>query len=280
MSENLVVVLWCWRPDRTFKWKGSIEYNPALANRQARAISAQLSMPHEVAVISDYPAHEFGSHVRYIPLWDDCAGVGQCYRRLRAFAPDMREVIGPRFVWVDLDVLVVGRLDPLFSHQDDFRIWKSESVPGQPYNGSLVQMTAGARAKVWTDFDPNVTPRRARDQGYKGSDQSAIAQILGAGEKVWTYADGVLHATIHCTRRKPEHGRLIFTPGRMKPDMLRRLRGGQWMDEFWGADEPALAGAKPWAVGPSAPGPRRRAGRPTMHDLRREARARQKLGAM
>ena len=76
--------------------------------RQAKAISDKLTLEHEIVCVTDHPPGSFPSHIRIVPVWDDWKELGGCYRRLKAFAPEMRDVLGPRFAWIDLDCAVVG----------------------------------------------------------------------------------------------------------------------------------------------------------------------------
>ena len=64
--SDFAVVLWCWKPRARSRPKGRIEFSPALANKQAKAIQVHLNMPHEIVCVTDFPAHEFDSHIRVI----------------------------------------------------------------------------------------------------------------------------------------------------------------------------------------------------------------------
>ena len=47
-------------------------------------------------------------------------------------------------MWLDLDCVVTGNLDPVLGRSEDFIAWK-DIAPPQPYCGSMVMMDAGAR---------------------------------------------------------------------------------------------------------------------------------------
>lgn len=184
-----------------FKWAPApgyrSEFGAATVNTLWSMIRRNYDGPARLTCVTDDGAG-ISDAVRVFPLWQDHAklasphGIGNpsCYRRLRAWASDAEEWFGPRFMLLDLDIVITAKLNPLVDVPDDFRIW-GDTAKGTPYNGSLVLMTAGARAKVWDSFDPIESPKRGRALGYIGSDQAWIAACLGPNEKKWTAKDGV-----------------------------------------------------------------------------------------
>ncbi len=184
-----------------FKWRAPTHYRsqfgPETVNTLWSMIRRHYTGPARLTCVTDEPAG-ISSEVRVLPLWKDHDklpsphGVGNpsCYRRLRAWAEDAEEFIGPRFAMLDLDVVITSSLNPLFDVPEDFKIW-GDTAKNTPYNGSLVLMTAGARKQVWEQFDPVESPKKGKALGYIGSDQAWIAACLGASEKKWTAKDGV-----------------------------------------------------------------------------------------
>ena len=238
-SAPLTVVSWLWH-DPQFRFRDRVTYGPEHVNVLRSMVRRNLSLPHEFVCITDDPAG-LDPDIRVIPLWDDLRNLGGCYTRLKAFAPEMAEIIGPRFVWIDIDCVVTGSLDPLFSRTEDFVIWANGI--GDPYCGSMVMMTAGARPQVWTEFDPIASPRASRDLGYIGTDQGWISACLGTEEATWTAADGVL-SRIHVMggglpgrarrmgrARDPKDARIVFFHGPYDPQKLRETI--PWIAEHW-----------------------------------------------
>ena len=247
---DFAIVLWAWKPKGRGP-KGRIHYGPALANMQAKAIRRNMSLPHEIVCVTDYPAHEFDSSIRLVDAtehFSELAEAGGCYRRLKAFDPSMKELFAPRFVWMDLDMLVIRDLAPLFDHPFPIRCWKSESLSGQPINGSMLQMDAGVAAHIWRDFDVTRTPAAARMQGYRGTDQAIIALGLGQDVPLWTWRDGVMHIQRNCTRLAvPDIARVVFFPGGAKmtdPVVQHRY---PWIRGYLQEDAPE--GLPAWDVG-------------------------------
>jgi len=197
-------------------------------------------MDHEFVLVTDQPDADYGPGVRIVSLWDDFRdlpgwrGKGHgCWHRLNAFDREVGKRLGERFVWMDLDCVVVGSLDPVFDRAEDFVAWK-DSNPPTPYCGSMIMMDAGARQAVWDDFrrDPEAAQRKARR--YIGTDQAWIGAHLGPGEATWTSADGVYNFRHDIVRRGlPTGARVVFFTGPVDPSQAQLRRDHPWIDEHW-----------------------------------------------
>lgn len=239
---------WFWRqePDRQ-------GYDADKVNRCLLGLSARLTIPHELAVVTDHPSG-IDSSIQVIPLpkkfeglrvrrWSERSGMPQCYRRLELYRPDAAEIFGADdLVSLDMDVLFFGErgnLDPLFAEPCDFRIFAGTQRQN-PYNGSLTRIRAGARARVYEQFaaDPQGIAERAR-ANHIGSDQAVIAELLGPGERTWDESDGVYFYSSKLLRRaralhrdcKPDGIRMLFFPGNCKP--WSENIGADWIRGAW-----------------------------------------------
>lgn len=244
----LEVVCWKWRPARTYR----STFDASTVNTLRSMVARNLRLPHRFTCITDDPRGIDGD-VRVIPLWNDFASVPNpsnarnpsCYRRLRMFSAEAREVIGERIVSMDLDVVITGDLTPLFDRPDDFVIWGGQTVqPGTRgpvyswYNGSLMMLRAGTRTKVWTEFDPARSPALANRAGCRGSDQGWIAYCLGKNEPVWGTSDGVFSFRNHVLPSKgilPKGARFVAFHGAHDPWHRNVQREHPWVaDHYWG----------------------------------------------
>lgn len=256
----------CWRWSNTGPKRKRVAYTADHVNRFANMVRRNLSMPHEVVCVTDQP-EGLDPSIRIVPLWDEgLREKGGCYVRLKAFSPEMQDIIGERFVSMDIDCVVTGPLDPLFDRDDEFVMWKNVGR-GTTYCGSMFLMTAGARRQVWDEFDVNDLELRtgkldsshpggrwvhpyALDTGNViGSDQAWISAVLGPDEAMWTAADGVLSfkADVHPRyyRRRlikrdtpppaelPEHSRVVFFHGREDPSQAHIQRACPWIETHW-----------------------------------------------
>lgn len=237
----------CW------KWKAKARYRstfgPNTVNVLRRMVLRNLKLPHRFTCITDDPTG-IDPEVRIIPLWDTFSDLPSpsgphnpsCYRRLKIFSPEARELIGERIVSMDLDTVITGDITPLFDRDDDFVIWGGQSV--QPkmkvlfswYNGSLMMLRAGTRTKVWDTFDPKRSPAEAHRANSRGSDQGWITHCLGTGEKVWTDKDGVLSYRNHIAingNRLPPGARIVNFHGRNDPWESETYSRCPWIREHY-----------------------------------------------
>lgn len=227
----LTFVTWLWKPVAGYR----SAFSAAQVNVLARMIDRHYTAPHRVMCVTDMPKG-IDSGVEIVPAWNDYADVSSphgsltknpsCYRRLRAFHPEIGKVFGTRFVSMDLDTVITGDLAPLFDRSEDFVIW-GETNPRSWYNGSLWMMTAGARPQVWHEFNPRTSPHQAKRAGRFGSDQGWISYCLGKGEATWSKAHGVYSYRVHLKPKGsplPENARIVNFHGEHDPwdaDMQR-----------------------------------------------------------
>lgn len=214
-------------------WKGG-EYTPARANTWARMLHRHLTIPHRFVLLTDQPDANYDRLIEPVPLWDDWrdlvnrewgARKAQCYVRLKAFSPEVEEILGRRFVSVDLDCVVLGNLDPLFTRDEDFVIYRRPvlMVPldlENPYQCSMWMMTTGARRQVWDKFKGGESVRAA--QKFMGTDQAWLHHVLSHDEASWDQSSGVyswpkLREDPAFKRNPPKDARIIFFHGNQKP---------------------------------------------------------------
>lgn len=218
----LRVVTWFWRPAHSYRSKFTSTHVNTLRSMVAR----HYAQPHEFVCVTD-ASHGLDPSIRVVPAWNDFAAVQNpngrhnpsCYRRLRAFAPDIETALGSRFVSLDLDTVIVGDVTPLWDRPEDFVIW-GETNPRSYYNGSMWLLKAATRTKVWTEFNPKTSPMTAKNAGKFGSDQGWISYCLGKGEATWTTADGVYSYNVHLRSRPndlPANARIVMFHGSTDP---------------------------------------------------------------
>ncbi|MCK5318047.1 MAG: hypothetical protein KAJ55_09035 [Anaerolineales bacterium] len=233
------VVCWLWPTVRNYR----SSFGPKQVNIFRNMIERNLHMEHEVVCITNIPKG-IDPRVRIIPLWTDYSDVASphggvspsCYRRLKAFSPEMADIIGPRFISMDLDVCIISDITPLLQRTEDFIIWGSV-LRTTPYNGSMWMMDAGARKEVWDDFDPIISPKQTRKAGYHGSDQAWLSYKLGKGEPQWTpESDGVYAFRSDIKKKKyhlPEDARIIFFQGHNDPWDSHSNKIAPWIKDYY-----------------------------------------------
>jgi len=108
----LSVVTCKWTPRSGYR----SQYGPETVNTLQRMVARWYPDPHRFVCVTDDPTG-IDSSVSVLPLWPDFADLPSphggknpsCYRRLKLYAPEMADLIGQRFVALDL---VSRLLDP------------------------------------------------------------------------------------------------------------------------------------------------------------------------
>jgi hypothetical protein len=133
----------------------------------------------------------------------------------------MKEIIGPRFACVDLDCVITGNVDRIFSRTDPFIINRYGPCRknNQKYNGSFFMMDAGVHDQVWSTFDVVSSPAIIHDLYLKnqvvGSDQAWVSYLIESPSTVGT-KDGIYDARI-IKNVLPKDASIVFFPGPRDP---------------------------------------------------------------
>jgi hypothetical protein len=235
----LTVVCWRWRPFNGYR----SSYGPETVNTLQAMVKRHYPDPHRFVCCTD-DARGLHPDVEVVPIWNDYADLQHphshkhpsCYRRLKAFAPEIRDFFGKRFVSMDLDCVIVDDLRPLWNREEEFVAWGGTTAPHEAsVNGSMFLLTAGSRPRVWKDFNPRFSPTIAKKAGFYGSDQAWIGYCLGHGAAKWTTADGVYSYRLHVEPARgqlPKDARIVFFNGKKDPwsPDVKRL---PWVMEHW-----------------------------------------------
>lgn len=174
-----------------FKWQGHIKYEPEDVAIWASQVSRFMRGAHELVCITDTPddLRNYPVSVNVLPMWHDQFEHGRDWHRLKLFAEEMADVIGPRFAVMDLDTVICGDLDPLFDTDAPYKAWHDPYK--DQYCTALQLMDAGAFPHVWEQFDKRLALHLRQSGRYNGYDQAWISHAL-PGQARWTAADGVL----------------------------------------------------------------------------------------
>ena len=213
----------------TFKWDKPgyrSKFTSEHVNTLYSMIKRNYPHPFTLTCITDNPAG-IDSRIRVLPLWDTFAAVPSphrgnnpsCFRRLRLWSTEMRDLIGPRILQIDLDMVICADPSPLWNRREDIVLWADKLNPTTPYNGAMQLFTAGTRPDVYETFDPSTSPKLANSHGYWGTDQAWISYVLGPGEARWTQADGALSWRVHCKMyaQFPPQARIVNFHGAEDP---------------------------------------------------------------
>jgi len=223
-----------------FKWRKEgyrTQFTAEHVNKFFEGVARNTTVPYRPICITDDPTG-IDKHIEIIPLWENpCPKYGNehrpnCFYRLKCFDPDMKDVLGEKFVWMDLDAVFTGNIDHILNDPADFKMWR---VDGEymPCNGSLVLHRTGTREDIWKMFNPGrihpVTGLKVA--GMIGSDQAWMGTQLTDAEKDNTFGqkDGVYSYRCHIKKFNldlPQDCKVVFFHGILNPwdDEVKRER--------------------------------------------------------
>jgi len=215
----LTVVTFLWkRNHRGYQLPAVCNYTANHVNIFERMLSRHLSIPYELVCITDMPD---GVNCRTIKLWNKCKELGGCYNRLYVFSQNMRELLGPRFACVDLDCVITGNVNHIFSRQEPFIInrYIENAKNRQKYNGSFFMMDAGVHDDVWSTFDFQHSATLMAEMAIRGevvgSDQAWISHKIKNAVTVGI-EDGIYNAR-QIGNHLPRNAAIVFFPGPRDP---------------------------------------------------------------
>ena len=232
----LTVACFRWKNDgigRVLPAQEVSSYAPEWVYKLRDGVARHYAKPHRFVCITDEP--EALPDVETVPLWPDHAELGGCYRRLKLFDPEM-DLLGDRFVTLDLDCVITGNLAPLLDRTEDFVVnaHAGKMPPDQRYNGSMMLMDRGARPQVWAQFDPVASVARLKAEArYVGTDQAWLRMTLGRDEARFAAVDGVydVRHSPGISRNLPDNARIVFFSGPRDPET--EMGKVPWIKRHW-----------------------------------------------
>jgi hypothetical protein len=226
------------------KW-GS-KYGADYVNRLQRMVARHLSPPFQMVCLSDDPLG-LDPAIRVLPLPElGCAEPTNTrgkWRKVALWGAQLDGLGGPA-LFVDLDSVIVGDLDPYFSHGDPSAVILERNW-ARPLSGlgqtSVFRFPIGSHPEILERFrrDPQAIADRF------GYEQHFISHCLGQQLQFWPRG-WTRHFRLHCLgpmplrylrpARLPSGSRIITFPGGPNPSDVK--------DGKWKPDSPPYGGRK------------------------------------
>lgn len=222
----------------SFLWSDPTHQNAAYYTytddhvRILRAMVAKhLSVPHRFVCVSDHDIPGMDT----VELDTTTHVPGTRFAKLMLFRPDAAAILGARILYLDLDCVVTGNLDPLVERNETLVLWRNPRFPGRSicrYNTSIILLTAGCRPDWYTTFTFDKAIEATK--GLGGTDQAWVSVLSTPREACWTDADGIygagsLERGPDGKSILPDNARIVFTPGKRIPEMVEEKH--PWMRE-------------------------------------------------
>ncbi|MFP6733017.1 MAG: tetratricopeptide repeat protein [Rhodospirillales bacterium] len=144
-------------------------------------------------------------------------GLAGWWNKVALFRRDLPGVSG-RLLYLDLDVVITGNLDPLLSHPGQFVIMDNDYVPG--FNSSVMLFEAGARPEIFDDFGD-------RDRTRLDGDQDWIALKVPDAE-LWPHLWCVPYR-LRAAIAPPDETKVVVFSGRPNPGDYP----APWVKDYW-----------------------------------------------
>jgi hypothetical protein len=232
MTEPLTVCCFLWH-DPQAKNAAIYTYTVDHVRVLRRMVARHLAQPHRFVCVTDLPgipATMDEPAVATVPI-DWCHHVpGARFVKLQLFRPDGGGIAlpGARILYLDLDTVITGALDPLVDDDAPLRLWRNPNFkPGNRrafYNTSILFLEAGVRPDIWAKFDKTSSPAMLA-QKVGGTDQAWVSHRVDDTCPHWTNADGIygagrlLDIVPGVQTTLPANARIVFFPGRREPSM-------------------------------------------------------------
>ena len=210
----MIITTWLWHQPG-FRY----EYTEEHVHNLKRMLDEHLSIPRQLVCFSDreiegvqtYPIRQLGLESKRWPK----EKYPQCFNRLWLFSEEAREIVGDRFLNIDLDCVIRDNIDSILTRKEDFIIAKG-NAKRNGYSGSMWMMNTGAREDVWKYLHPELL-EKAMDK-FVGSDQAWIRYCLGPNEAMFTEDDGVYYYHYLKKKQPPEDAKIVFFAGTTKAE--------------------------------------------------------------
>lgn len=205
----------------TFKW--GTKYGPEYVERLKRAVQRNVGL-------------DSGIYFTCFDVeGDPLTTIPGCFARLRLFDPEWYEArglrAGDRVLVLDLDLIVTGRLDPLFEDDAPFRILQGVNASNPcPMNGSCWRLDLGYRPDVWTSFSGEAAAAIPYDSFP--DDQGWFAHMM-PGAAAYGPQDGVyafMKKGWPTGEALPANARIVAFPGWRDPSRWEHL---PWVKRHW-----------------------------------------------
>lgn len=233
----LSVVVFTWTPfldqRESIPSQKIVKYGSNHVNKHYRMIKNNLKIPFKYYLFTDKIYGEYDEGIEVLRLWDICRDLGGCYNRLYTFSQEMRDFVGDRAVYMDLDMVVTGDITSLLDRKEDFVYFKMRGSNGTGWrmNNGIYMMDTGSRSYVWEKFIENPQKAIANRKG-PGTDQGWTNAILPLDEEYhWSQGEHIFDMRqdfLETGRTElPEDCRIVMWAGPRDPTV------GDWSKYPW-----------------------------------------------
>lgn len=231
------IVVWKWTDP---KHERGTSFLPDYYNILYAMLARHITLPWELVCVTDDPtglrpeirvvmdptnvSHARSPHGELFP---------SCYRRLWNFSAEAANVLGPRILAIDVDVIVTGNIDHLLTRAENFVGWVDRRFVWRKVAGGLYFHKPGTMTHIWDEFDPEKSPAEARKARCFGSDQGWLSYRLYPPTAGFTAADGLAYLKWLSPDGPAPGTTVVSTPGALKPWCRQAQKRYPWIKDYW-----------------------------------------------
>jgi hypothetical protein len=154
-------------------------YNAHYVNRHYDSLIKVASEEFSYICITDNPK-DLSNEIEVIPLWDKCKNLGGCYNRMFIFSKEMKNLIGNKFLTIDLDTTFIKDFSYLFNNN------KTTVHKTSVYHPGISLIIAGDLSEVWESFYNTDIPKNIQNSRveFNGTDQAWFNYYLQNYQKI------------------------------------------------------------------------------------------------
>ncbi len=188
------------------KW--GTKYSAEYVNKLHSMVERHLSLPHRFVCLTEDETN-INPQVECLPLLSD--NLTGWWNKLSIFQEEVHDLKGPT-VFLDLDVVITGNIDFLFTEQEDetFRGVEDFIWPNREFNTSVFRFNIGSHPSVYRRFTRELTLRS--DGNYYNRGNTAFV-----GDQPWI---------THCIFPNGGHTKHAYQPGQIVSYKRRVMHGG------------------------------------------------------
>jgi len=199
----------------------------------ASMLRRNVTKDFRIVCFTDDPSGISDPLVDIHPIWPDWTGLGLCWRRVMLFtdAPWFREIVGPRFYSIDLDVVITGNIDAFLGERVPFRSYRN-TLREEGFCTAFFQLETGAKSEVYNRLTHWAIKRiNPQSRPWYCSDQDWANHILGE-QPTWGPEHGI-HNWRQIKDGLPAGARIVCINGPVSPADAEMQSKFSWIKEHW-----------------------------------------------
>lgn len=236
------IIVFKWDVIKEFPTSGNIHitntiYDANYVNRHYKMISRLVEDLEYICITNDNKGLD--KNIHSIPLWDIYKSLGGCYNRLFIFSKEAKNIIGDKFLHLDLDTTVLRDISYLYD--SDKTVFYRSINPEQfktnskyRYHINVSLVIPGELDDLWLDFIPgDINKYRSL---FTGTDQSWLNYYILKNNieiSYWDTTDGI-HTALDILKDKklPENCSMISWAGPRDPHEKKWKKQLPWLEEY------------------------------------------------